>query len=69
MDAVIVLSVLGAMVGVNTWKEFGYRDDFYQMQLYRGETLVLPVRQARTQMDISVDNWFVGANDAGLLFI
>lgn len=40
-------SLLGAVVGVNVPVKQEFRDDFWDMALYRGDTLVHPVRRQR----------------------
>ncbi len=45
----VVLGVLGALAGVRTHVEFEYRDDFYDMEIYRSETRIEPIRRWRTK--------------------
>lgn len=56
-----VLKPKGLILGIFTTDPTGkvqmeYRDDFYDMQLYRGGTLVLPVRQGRVPMSVLADD-------------
>jgi hypothetical protein len=56
--------VFGAMLGVRTSHDLRYRDDFYDMQLYRGDQLIQPVRRNRVPKSILYSDEFVQAKDA-----
>jgi Trypsin-like peptidase domain len=55
--------IFGAMVGVTTSTELAFRDDFYEMQLYRGDTLVQPVRRNRLPRNFLYESPYVEAKD------
>jgi len=58
-------SVLGALSGTNTQSQhsFAYRDDFYDMQLWRGNQIVLPISSNRIAMNAAVSGQTVKATD------
>ncbi|HLJ55711.1 MAG TPA: trypsin-like peptidase domain-containing protein [Chthonomonadaceae bacterium] len=55
----------GGLLGVAiiTKKSFEFKSEFAAMQLYRGDTLVEPVRRSRVAYEISVDNSAVKMKD------
>jgi hypothetical protein len=59
-------AVLGGLSGVYvpTKQEMKFGDDFYDMQLYRGDRLVEPVRRNRSTADILYDNPMIKVVDS-----
>lgn len=55
--------LLGGRVNKANYK---YRDDFYDMELYRGDNLILPVRRARITRDMYFDGVWVKAKDIAM---
>jgi hypothetical protein len=52
-----------AVLGIRSRPDLKFRNDFYDMQLLRGESLVEPVRKQRIQSSILFDEWAVNAKD------
>jgi len=58
-----VASIFGALGGVRTTATLEYRDDFYDMRLFRGDTPVEPVRRNRASVSVLYQDYFVQAKD------
>jgi S1-C subfamily serine protease len=56
-------SIFGALGGVRTTATMEYRDDFYDMRLFRGDTPVEPVRRNRQSVEVLYQDYFVQAKD------
>lgn len=59
-------SVFGAMVGAHVQLKKEFRDDFWDMALYRGNTLVHPVRRSRDNVEALYADYDSYAKDSAL---
>jgi hypothetical protein len=57
-------AAFGAALNVRTTHDLRYRDDFYDMALYRGDQLAQPVRRGRFPVSMLYSDAFVEAKDA-----
>lgn len=62
----VLAGILGGLSGsyVHHKREFKFGDDFYDMQLYRGDTLVEPVRRNRVPAEILQNDYMVKVVDS-----
>jgi len=59
-------AVFGAMAGVNVPQSKEFRDDFYDMALYRGDTLIHPVHRQRDMVSALYSDYRSNANDSAM---
>jgi hypothetical protein len=62
-------SIFGALIGglagvpIQTTHSYEFRDDFYDMQLWRGDHLILPISANRSEMTALLSTEYVHVND------